>query len=146
MNHSNILTTVGVAVIMLVIGVALGSVLLPNVVTNTITTTQNDTSFQTVVSIRSETIVENSTLTYRITYPAYTITERIIPVEIVLARISCHLAVTFSNSTVYVFPSVTNTSYLYHYFNATIYTTFQSSMIIISNLTTTESITQSICT
>lgn len=104
-SHSVILARVGVALVTLVIGAALGSVLLPKVVSNTVTTTQSDTSFQTIISLRSETIVENSTLTYRMTFPAYTITERIIPVEIVLASISCHLEATISNSTVYAFPT-----------------------------------------
>ena len=62
-RRTSILTTSGVAVMMLVLGVALGSVLIPSIETRTTTATQQETSSQTVVLYRSVTVTHNITST-----------------------------------------------------------------------------------
>jgi hypothetical protein len=119
---------VGIALVMLVIGVALGSIAIPMTKTETTTQLSSITTTVTQNLIRPTT----TTLTLNNSYSAYTITEKIIPIVIMSETSRCGFNLTLTNSTTYIFPS--NSS---HYFNATIYTTIETSPIIISNGTTT---------
>ena len=112
MNHSNILTVFGIAVIMLVIGVAIGSVAFPMTKTETMTQLSNVTATQTLVRNVSQTVTQTQLDIIPCTsvYPNGTAPP---DMPVIFAR---------QNSTVFVCVK-------YYYYNATSPETFNTSLL-----------------
>ena len=68
-RHKTILATLGVAVIMLVIGASLGSLALSSTKTLTVEQTNTVTSIQTMVSVIQQTVAEKATVTQTLLTP-----------------------------------------------------------------------------